>query len=64
MHLLEIIADAMENPEGAYDRMLEMGVQHDVIDNILALSRDEIGVSVLQDGPCTHIIYASEWFVK
>lgn len=48
MNIIELIADALQNPEGAYDRMLGMGVQHDVIDHILALNRDK-SVEVTDD---------------
>jgi hypothetical protein len=41
MNIIELIADALETPAGAYDRMLDMGVDKGVIDAILALIRDK-----------------------
>lgn len=38
MNIIELIADALQCPDGAYDRMIAMGVQPDVIDAILALN--------------------------
>ena len=40
MNIIKVIVDALSNPDGAYDRMLEMGVPSEVIDQVLALNRD------------------------
>jgi hypothetical protein len=50
MNIIELIADALQTPEGAYDRMLEMGVQQQVIDHVLALNRDK-SVTITDDFP-------------
>jgi hypothetical protein len=60
MHLLKIIADVLEEPNGAWDRMLAMGVQQEVADHVLALVRLGGEVQLEDHGRWTTISYRND----
>lgn len=50
MNLLQLIADMIEAPDGAYDRLIGYGVPTQVIDGILALQRDDLAITLIRKG--------------